>query len=71
MLIFDQQYNNMTAKEIEEQIIAIREATQKAMASPEAALAFLKRAGIVSADATIPAKPTAAALNGAASKKAK
>jgi hypothetical protein len=61
----------MTAREIEEQIIAIREATAKASASPEAALAFLKRAGIVSADATIPVKPSAATVNGASSKKIK
>jgi hypothetical protein len=61
----------MTAKEIEEQIIAIREATQKALASPEAALEFLQRAGIVSADKTIAVKPGAATVNGAASKKAK
>jgi len=59
----------MTAKDIEEQIIAIREATQKALVSPEAALEFLQRAGIISADATIPVKPSAATVNGASSKK--
>lgn len=39
----------MTVKSIEEQINTIREATQKAAASPEAALEFLRRAGIVEA----------------------
>ena len=61
----------MTAKDIEEQIIAIREATAKASASPEAALEFLQRAGIVSADKTIAVKPGAATVNGASSKKTK
>ena len=39
----------MTVKSIAEQINAIREATQKAAASPETALDFLRRAGIVGA----------------------
>lgn len=38
----------MTVKSIEEQISTIREATQRAAASPQAALEFLRRAGIVS-----------------------
>ncbi|HEY4324467.1 MAG TPA: hypothetical protein VGN20_10790 [Mucilaginibacter sp.] len=37
----------MTIKSIEEQISAIREVTERAAASPEAALDFLRRAGIV------------------------
>jgi len=61
----------MTAKEIEEQIIAIREATQKASASPEAALDFLQRAGIISADKTITSKQSAHTINGASSKKSR
>jgi hypothetical protein len=37
----------MTVKSIEEQISTIREATETALTSPEAALEFLQRAGIV------------------------
>jgi hypothetical protein len=45
----------MTAKRINEQIDTIREATKRASASPETALEFLRRAGIV-ATSTQPTK---------------
>lgn len=37
----------MTTKRIDEQIDTIREATKRAAASPQTALEFLRRAGIV------------------------
>ena len=46
----------MTLKSIEEQIGAIRKATATALTSPEAALDFLQRAGIVSTDKKIAGK---------------
>jgi len=46
LLIFEKQ-SKMTSKQISDQIETIRSATEKASASPEAALAFLRAAGII------------------------
>ena len=48
----------MTSKQIADQINTIRVASEKASASPEAALAFLRSAGIIAEE-----RPTNGAVN--------